>query len=65
MRTDRFPGRVLADRKERKLVSLNRTIGVGRVGEENFQAQILYQNGHGHEHVRVDRQQQILECRSV
>ena len=29
--------RVLADRKQRKIVSSNRTIGVGRVGEEKFQ----------------------------
>ena len=34
-------------------------------GEEKISAEILYQNGHGHEHVRVDRQLQILECRSV
>ena len=34
-------------------------------GRRKISAEILYQNGHGHEHVRVDRQLQVLECRSV
>ena len=33
--------------------------------KDSFKIRILCQDGHGHEHVRRDRQLHILECRSV